>query len=383
MARPTPFRGRLHAMRTVSLALALAASAAAQRTNDVVYTKAGAVLRGLEVTVFESTTVRGKQGTAPFSMPAAEVADVEWGDAPPAFAQARLLLQRGEFRSAVQLFGDVQTLRPQVRADALHFQVEAAVAAIGDDKNAAATAARHAHAFVNTHPTHFRTPRVRLLAGRAERLAGNHAAATRTLRALDERGDDNGLRPQLHVEARFELGLCQRDAGDHSTARATFQATTQLATAALAERTAHHEAPALRSLHLLAQSAAAETFLSVSDWTAAEAAFQALTAAADPASRAAGHAGLGETICRRGLAEPRLADLRRCQLELALAAMLDPTGGDPSAKANYWLGRCLLALGAEREGVNFRTRAHTYFQIVLDHYPGSRWAEPAATAITR
>ena len=70
-------------------------------------------------------------------------------------------------------------------------------------------------------------------------------------------------------------------------------------------------------------------------------------------------------------------------MALARASVLDSQAGEASAKANYYLGQCQLALGADGEGDNFKTRARAYFQIVLSHYPGSRWAARAKDALAQ
>ena len=73
-----------------------------------------------------------------------------------------------------------------------------------------------------------------------------------------------------------------------------------------------------------------------------------------------------------------VAGLRRAQLTLAEANLLDSDGGDTSAKSCYYMGRSILALGAAGESQTFKARANAYFQIVVDHYPGSSWAAPAS-----
>ena len=74
------------------------------------------------------------------------------------------------------------------------------------------------------------------------------------------------------------------------------------------------------------------------------------------------------------VAANRAEDIRRAQLSFAKASVADAIGGEASAKANYYLGRCRVALGADKEGDNFKQRANAYFQIVVDGYPTSRWA---------
>ena len=75
--------------------------------------------------------------------------------------------------------------------------------------------------------------------------------------------------------------------------------------------------------------------------------------------------------------------IRRAQLELARASVLDASSGEASAKANYYLGRCLLALGADKEGDTFKQRANAYFQIVATSYASTRWAAVAKAEMAK
>ncbi len=104
---------------------------------------------------------------------------------------------------------------------------------------------------------------------------------------------------------------------------------------------------------------------------------RALTSSDQQELVAAGHAGEGEAILLAAVANNRPDDFRRAQLVLAKACAFDVTSGEASAKANYYLGRCLLALGPEREGDSFKARANGYFQNVIDGYPASPWAAAA------
>ena len=75
--------------------------------------------------------------------------------------------------------------------------------------------------------------------------------------------------------------------------------------------------------------------------------------------------------------------MRRAQIALATGSVLDAQGGEASAKANYYLGRCLLALGPEREGDTFKQRANAYFQVVVSSYATTHWASLAKQEQTK
>ncbi|MCA8974350.1 MAG: hypothetical protein KDC98_06490, partial [Planctomycetes bacterium] len=126
-----------------------------------------------------------------------------------------------------------------------------------------------------------------------------------------------------------------------------------------------------------------ETFLTEKDYPRAESFFHSLTNSPEADLAAAAWAGEGAAIFESTAEAKDLTDLRRAQISLAHAAVLDSGAGEASAKANYYLGQCLLALGPDHEGDNFKTRARDYFQIVASHYPTSKWAGLAKVALTQ
>ena len=67
------------------VALMLPATLTAQKINDVVLKKDGARVRGLEITDFLLSGVRGKRGADDFVLPAHMVKDIEWSELPEEF----------------------------------------------------------------------------------------------------------------------------------------------------------------------------------------------------------------------------------------------------------------------------------------------------------
>ncbi len=365
-------------MRPILLLLATALSATfapAQKINDVVVKKDGQRLRGVEVTEFLLTGVRGKRGNDAFEVPAHQVLAVEWSEPPEAFVTGRAAMDRGDFRTATQLFGDVQSDRPLVKADAEFFKIKSAVSAIGNDKGAGETAAAHAKKWLADYPNHWRTPETMLLAGRAERLAATAGAAATTLRELDERAGREGWGAVWVARAKSELALTLLADGKAGEARTTFQTASSAADAALATPSA--DDAELKALKTMARVGEGETYLADKDYAKAESFFRSLAGSNQPDLVAAGYAGEGEAVFLAAVAANDPDDLRRAQLALAKASVLDVQSSEASAKANYYLGRCLLALGPDKEGDDFKQRANAYFEIVATSYPTSRWAAQA------
>ncbi|MCK5940375.1 MAG: hypothetical protein KAI24_00285 [Planctomycetes bacterium] len=354
------------------VALLLPASVTAQKINDVVIKKDGARVRGLEITDFLLSGVRGKRGSDDFELPAHLVKDIEWSDPPEEFVAGKGAMNRGDFAAAAQFFGAVQSDRPLVKADAEFFKIKSAIAGIGNDKAAATTAASHMKDWVAANVNHWRTPEALLLQGRAERLAGTAGAATTTLKELDDRAVRDGFGTVWSARAKYELALTLVADGKASEARTQFKSASTAAETALA--TTKTDKPELEKLKTLARVGEGETYLIDKDYDRAESFFKSLANSESAALRAAAAAGQGEAIFLSAQPGNDADALRRAQLALARASVLDSVGGEASAKANYYLGRCLLALGPEKEGDSFKQRAQQYFEIVYTSYPATRWA---------
>jgi TolA-binding protein len=361
----------------------LAPAALCQKANDVVVKKDGARLRGVEITEFAYTGLKVKKGSDTVDVPAHQVLSVEWGDLPEGFIAGRAAMERGDYANAAQMFGEAerQTDRPLVKADALFFQFKAAIAGLGTDKGAASTAADKAKSWLAANATHWRLPEALLLTGRALRLAGNGTEAATTLRGLDDRAASDGFGAVWSARAKFELAMTLLADGKAAEARSAFQSASASADSAL--NTPSSEDGELRMLKTQAKVGEGETFLGEKQWSKAESFFHNLAGNKEPELVAAGRAGEGEALFMSASENNNIEGIRRAQIALATASVMDSTSGEASAKANYYLGKCLLALGPDREGDTFKARAAAYFQIVATNYPTSRWATAAKAELAK
>lgn len=352
------------------------------QNKDVVTRKDGAIMRGVEITEFTHAGVKAtRKGGDVLEIPGNLVLSVKWGDLPEEFIAGRAAMDRNDFAAATQMFGEAanKATRPLVKADCEFFQLRAAVAGVGQDKGAAQTASEKAKAWLADNGAHWRVPEALLLAGRAARLAGDTASAAETLRQLDTRATQEGFGPVWTARAKFELALTLESEGKASEARSTFQSAYSAAQNALS--TPSTDSDELEVMKVRAKIGEGETYLSEKDYARAESFFHLLTSGQDTALVAAAWAGEGEAIYLAAAESKDVGRLRKAQLALARASVLDAQGGDASAKANYYLGQCLLALGPTNEGDTFRNRARSYFQIVLANYSDSKWAAKAKAAL--
>ena len=97
-------------MRILTMLLPVALllpSVSAQKINDAILKKDGSRMRGVEITEFLLSGVRGKRGNDDFEVPAYQIIDVEWSGLPEEVLAARAAMGRGDFEAATQLFGAV------------------------------------------------------------------------------------------------------------------------------------------------------------------------------------------------------------------------------------------------------------------------------------
>ncbi len=377
-------RSPVPALSLAALSIAaLCSFAAAQKPADVVLKKDGARLRGLQINEFSLSGIKATRGETPVEVPGHQILDVVWGELPDAFVAARAALERADYVNAVQLFGEAATAakRDLIKHDAEFFQIKAAVAGIGTDQNAARNAAERAKSWVSSNANHWRIPEAQLLAGRAQRLAGATDEAATTLKELDDRASREGFGVVWSARAKFELAQALLDGGKSSDARTTFQSASTAADTALSQPSG--DDAELRTIKLLAKVGEGETYIGDKDYAKAESFFASLKRSDAAELAAAGHAGEGEAILLNALANGRSDELRRAQIALANAAVLDAGTGQVAAKANYYLGLCVMALGQDREGDTFKDRAKAYFQLVTSSYPATRWAGLARAELAK
>jgi hypothetical protein len=355
----------------------------AQDASDVVLRKDGKSIRGAEVTAFTLKGVAYQRGGETGEVPSYLVLDIEWGNAPEVFVTARAALDRGDYANAQQLFGEAASKaeRAVLKAEARFLQGKAGVGAAGTDASAAAAAAGGLRAWLTEFSDHGRVPEAMLLLGRALRLGGLGADAEAALKDLDNRAGGEGWGAVWSARAKYELALAQLGQDKALDARSSFQSAGAAATAALATPSA--DTAELQAIKVNARTGEGETFVRERNFPRALEYYRAMATGSDATLRAAGRAGEGEATYLAAGEGKAPDELRKAQLALAEASVLDLANGEASAKANYYLGLCLLGLGPAREGDTYKARAMAYFQIVARYYPTSRWAAAARAELAR
>lgn len=365
---------------SVFLFVLIAGSLAAQGA-DIVQRRDGVSVRGVEVTSFTLQGIEFKRGKDSGQVLAHQIADVLWGNVPEVFASGTAAMRRGDYRNAANLFGEAvgKTARAVLKTEARFQQAKAAVALASSDKSAAADAAGALRAWLAEAPDSWRVPEATLLLGRALRLGGLVDDAIAALRDLDDRATREGWGTVWSARAKYETALTLLASGKPLEARSAFQAAAAAAETALGTPSTADEE--LRELRVNARVGEGETFLREKNFARALEFFRGLASGNDAALAAAGRAGEGEALYLIAAPQKKLDDLRTAQIALARASVLDAAGSEVSAKANYYLGLCVRALGPDREGDGFKARADGYLQLVIRSYPTSPWAAAAREAL--
>lgn len=388
--RVIPLLARPMALPATLLVLgALAApDARAQRILDTIVKNDGSSVRGVEVTSVTFEAVAYKRGEDELSVPGHLLERIQWHEPPEAFLKGKAFLDSGDFGNAVQQFSEASGepgIREPIAIEAQFMTAKAAQLAAAEDPSKSGDALRALEGFVNERPDSVWIAEAMLLLGRAHRMAGNTESAVATLQTLESESLSKGWGALWNVRAKYETALTWLAAEDATKARAALSATVAAVDSSIGNAgDARNE---LQAMRLEATVAEGETYLADKNFTQAVSFYRALAqqppAGRDTASVAAAKAGEGQALYLDAMAKNAPGKLRQAQLALAEAAVKDTAGGETSAKATYFQALCILAMGVEGGGDDFRPRAMAMLKTVATQYPSSRWATEARSAMNQ
>jgi TolA-binding protein len=368
----------------LSLAVALVTPLAAQSAlNDTILRTSGQRDRGVEILEMTAANVKFKRGRDESTIPATEVLSVEWGGAPESYLLALAAHKRGEYTNAANLFAEAvkASQRDVFKAEAEYRAAEALVRAGGSAPTVAAEAVQKLNAWRSAHPDGWRLPAVLLDLARAQRLSGAAAEAEATLSQLEDTVVQQSLSQIWVARARLEkarvLSAQERVAEARSAYRSVGNTVRSLdagGDAALATEIAE--------IGTAATVGEGETFIQEGEFRQGLDFFEQLTndSRQPSAVRAAAYAGKGQALYLQAEAAGNGEGLRGAQLALARATLLDSLSGQTTAKAYYYMGKILLALG-DRETSDYKARAFSYFESVAKHYSDTPWAARASSEL--
>lgn len=380
-----PRTSRFAALALLAAALPLSGQVSAQDAKDTISTRDGRKLRGVEVTEALSTVVRYKRKSEQGELQSSMVTEIEWDGVPDSYSTALGALRAGNFAEAANQFLDAagKVQRAPLKAECEFLAAEALARGAGKDAARAQEAAQRLEQWISANADGLRLPDAMLALGGAQTAAGSSEAAEGTFKKLGDEAIARGWSQIWTARAKIGLARAQLARGDFGNARSTFRSTIA---AAQSLQSADHVDPEIVQIE-------AEALVGTGDSLVREGKFDdALNyfrddvgrKATNPAIKAAARAGEGEAIFLKAQgAGNQTAELRMAQIAFAEANLLDTVGGETTAKALYYSGLVVLALGAEREGANFKQRAMEYFDSVVREYGDTRFATLAAEELKK
>lgn len=351
--------------------------------KDNLVTTTGKKIRGVEVLQAAATTVTFKQDGKETSMPANSLLDIEWHAPPESYVLGKAAMDKGQFGDAANYFAEAasKTEREPLKLEAQFFEGQALVRSAGADKALAGAAADKLQAFLSTAPKHFRAAAARLELGEAQLLAGRADDAAQTMKDLSDMAASEGLDPIWDARAKLALARAQTSAGKLNDARSSFRRAKSAAESIVA--TTVEPSPEVVGLVAASVVGEGDTYVAEQKFSEAVRYFERFQADKNQAIAAAALAGKGEALYLEAGDGGDSAKLRSAQIALAEANIADELGAETTAKALFYSGKVLLALGPDRETPDYQARALDYFKSVTTHYADTPWASKAAAELGR
>lgn len=303
------------------------------------------------------------------TMESGSVAEIEFGDVPPAYQDGVAYAARGDHENAAAKFrlaaGD-PSARDVVKASA---RLEAAMALKDQgatDANAFVEAKAEYERFLADHPDNREVPRARFFLARMQRLTGDAKTAAETYRSLYKEAAGAGVTPGYSPQLCFQAGLAAAESflvvGDTLQAREIYAEMDSLIPRALGEIAVDDAGQRAEFERLQAQARLGEGYCLLAGGSVSQAKtfFEGQlrnAGARDVALRNGARLGLAETLLAEG-------KLREAQIEFATVSAIDHTDPDRVARALVGLAECALKLS----DANARTDARLWIQTVKDHY---------------
>lgn len=376
----------------MAVALALTAPAAAQkgRIKDTIVLSDGSRVRGAEVTAMTVSELTYRRGSKEHKILAGKVEEVQWHEPPEAYLLAQAAEAKGDYEDAANLYLEAAkgTKRAPFAAELQFAAARALLAAAEGDPAQAEGAAAALQRYIDEHPQGFRIPQAKLGLVRALRLMGKPEEAVAKVTALEEEAVRGNWGVLWEAKAKLEKAKALVATRKFDDARSAYRRVTD---AIAAIRAKGSRDPSLTSLEVAALVGEGETYVAEGKYDQALSYFQRHVTephVGEPSALAAAAlAGAGEARFLMATADGKVSDpdvrtLREAQMDLAKANVLDTQNGETTAKALYFSGKAVLALGGERER-NFRARALAYFDSVVRFHSTSSWAARARAELAK
>ena len=348
------------------------ATAQKKRIKDTILRKDSRHVRNVEVVSMKIDKVTYKQRGKENVISASQVVSVEWDSPPEAFRKAGIATAIKRYEDAAQLYltAAKEAKREVIQLEARFLAGRAYLKAAGTNKTKAEAAGQAVEDYVNAAPDGFHVPEARLILGKVKIIAGDAAAAEQMMVAVEMDANKGGWSDFWVAQAQFVKAQAQSRQGKHDDARNSYRVVVSTASAALGQGPLNNKE--LLALQTEAKVMQGETYIQQKFYDDALAYFRNLAASGGAGLRAAAKTGEGQILYLKGRDRSEVPVLRQAQLALAEAAIEADTNPSTSAKALFYMGKVLQALGDKE--ANGLARAKSYFRSVRVSYPKTHWA---------
>jgi tetratricopeptide (TPR) repeat protein len=359
--------------------------AAQAKISDIVVSKNGRRIRGVEVTEMTASTIKYRRDDQQSELPASLLSHVVWHEPPESFTTAMGEFRSGKFAEAANLFAEAaqRAERTPLKQEAQFMAAESLLRGSARDQAKAVAAVDALRGYMKDAPDGYRTPNALLLLGSALLLAGQAAEAEQVLAQLANDSLAKNWGTAWDARAKLQQAKALIAQGKAADARSRFRAAISAAEVAAAEK----PDPELLALKAEAAVGEGETFIAEKKLDEALTFFRDLanrsSGAGDREIRAAARAGEAEALYLKAVAQKSPDGLRAAQVALAEANLLDLSSGTTTAKALYYSGKVLLELPADRQTTGTRPKAMAYFESAVRNYGDTPWAQKARDELGR
>ncbi|MCB9890312.1 MAG: hypothetical protein H6832_06975 [Planctomycetes bacterium] len=364
---------------TLSLALpgTLVAQDAAQ--DDLMRMRDGQTLRKIEVVSETLDTVTYKNGNKEETAASRDVSEIVYGGVGETLERAQYAADNGEFQRAANLYQEVadRSSRDAVKSWAGFWAARNLFFSAAGDVNLAQTAAGALASWIGSNGEHRLLPLAHETHGLALITAGKADEAQQAFAALGKIAQDKDLGALWVARSKFGEGQALVAGSKFADARTAFVA----ASATLSAQGADNREAA--NLATAAKTGQGECYLAEGRTKEAQDYFRQMQSGAgdNPMLVAAARCGEAQAMLEEAKSKNDFKTIRRAQALLAEVSATDTSDGDASPKAIFLLAQSILTLGEEREGKDFRQRAMSMLQEVVDNYGASRWAAQARSTL--
>lgn len=345
--------------------------------SDRITTQKGKVIRRLEILKEGFEEITYKKSGKESKIPTADVQKIEWGDLPDSWERAEVAAEKGDWEKAASLYQDTanSTSRPAFGAAAGFKALQALLKTSSGDSSKAEQAATATQSWISSNPDHREAPEAMEMLGKLHLLAAKPNEALTAFKALEAAVNSKNLPTTWLARARYGQGQALTDQGQFEKARQAYGS----ASATLRNQDLSKE-PVAQAIFVAAEVGKGETLMAEDKHDEALQYFRGMemSATGNPALKTAASCGRAAALVEIGIAGKDHKKLRTAQDQLAKVSATDLLDGDSSAKALYYLGKVIRALGKDEPDSS--RKARRYFESVIHDYPDSPWALEAQRA---